>query len=195
MHLLRALGLLLLLLAVPGARVHAQDAPPGSAFLDRLPRAWCGTFRWEHDSRDQHLAFAFQRVTVRGDGRIEAEGPGLVRYEDEPPEQAVPFRIRAVIDAATRGIELFESIDVPRADYVTNGSHVGELAADLGSLHATWTTRGTGTRGVLRMNARPAGADLAQPCAPPAAQGPRAPRTSRSSHLAARRDPAKFAMH
>jgi hypothetical protein len=192
MHLLRALSLLLLL-SIPGAHARAQEAPPGAAFIDRLPRAWCGTFRWDGDPREQHVTFAFQRVTVRGDGRIEAEGPGLVRYQDEPPERAVPFRIRAVIDAATRQIEMFESVDVPRADYVTNGSHVGELAADLGSLRTVWTTRGTGTRGSLQMNARPASAELAQACAPPAAQDvlPNA----RLSLLAAGRDPARFAMN
>jgi hypothetical protein len=39
--------------------------------------------------------------------------------------------MRAVIDPATRRIEMFERIDVPRSDYVTDGSHLGTLAPDL----------------------------------------------------------------
>jgi hypothetical protein len=193
MRPLSALAVLLLVTA-PNAGARAQDAP-GAAFADRLPRAWCGTFRWDHDARDQHVTFAFRRVAARGDGRIEAEGPGSVRYQDEPPERAVAFRVKAVIEPATRRIEMFEAIDVPRADYVTDGSHVGELAADLGSIRAVWTTRGTGTRGVLQVNARPETADLAQACAPPASQAPGAPRAKRLSLLAGRPGAVTFAMN
>jgi hypothetical protein len=158
---------LLLLVCLPAA-ARADQPPPAEApaFLDRMPRAWCGVFRWEGDDRAQHVTIIFRRASLRADGRIEADGPGLVRYEDEPDSQAVRFHMRAVVDPATRRIEMFESIDVPRADYVTDGSHVGALAADLQSMQTVWTTRGTGRRGALHMNARPAHADLAQACAP-----------------------------
>jgi hypothetical protein len=58
-------------------------------------------------------------------------------------------------------------LDVPRIDYVTDGSHVGDLAPDLRSMRTVWTTRGTGHRGTMELHARPAQADLAQTCAPP----------------------------
>jgi hypothetical protein len=164
-----------LLLAILPAALRAEPPKAGAMFADRLPRAWCGVFRWEGDTREQHVAIRFERIAAGGAGTIEAEGPGLVRHEDEPPDRAVSFRIRAVIDPATRGIEMFESIDAPRPDYVTDGSHVGVLAADLRSISATWTTRGTGRRGSLRLNARPHEADLAQGCAPPSSRAPGLP--------------------
>lgn len=158
---------LILLLALPASVASAQDAAP-DGFVERLPRAWCGSFRWEDDARDQLVTIAFTRVVARPDGKIEADGPGLVRYLDEPPSEAIPFRIRAVIEPATRRIEMFESIDVPRPGYVTDGSHVGELVPDLQSMRLVWTTRSTGKRGDLELGARPARAELAQACAPPA---------------------------
>jgi len=159
---------LILLLALPATVATAQEAAPERAFVERLPRAWCGSFRWEDDVREQLVTIAFTRVVVLPDGKIEADGPGLVRYQDEPASEAIPFRIRAVIEPATRRIEMFEAIDVPRPGYVTDGSHVGELVPDLQSMRLVWTTRSTGKRGDLELGARPARADLALACAPPA---------------------------
>ena len=175
MRLLRAAPALLLLIALPAVLAAEPPKPGEPAFLDRVPRAWCGVFRWDGDAREQHVTIRFERIAARADGTIEAHGPGLVRYEDEAPRQAVRFRIRAVIEPATRRIEMFERIDTPRSDYVTDGSHLGTLAADLQSLGAVWTTRSTGKRGALRMNARPAQADLTQGCAPPSSRAPGAP--------------------
>lgn len=193
MRKFRAAALILFLFAPAGAAAQAPPADP--AFADRLPRAWCGIFRWEGDLREQHVTIAFARVAVRAGGNIEAEGPGLVRYQDEPPSQAVPFRIRAVIEPATRRIEMFESIETPRVDYVTDGSHVGVLADDLQSLRSVWTTRGTGRRGTLQMNGRPAHADLRQGCAPPSSEAPSLPRHNSLTLLARASDPATFAMN
>ena len=166
MRKLCAALILLLTLAAPAAT--AQDAAPERAFAERLPRAWCGSFRWEDEAREQLVTIAFTRVAVLPDGKIEADGPGLVRYQDEPESQAIPFRIRALIEPGSRRIEMFESIDTPRTDYVTDGSHVGELVPDLQSMRLVWTTRSNGRRGALDLGARPARADLALACAPPA---------------------------
>jgi hypothetical protein len=160
MRLIRAAAAILFLVSGPAAA--QQLAAPEQSFVERLPRAWCGVFRWDDDKIAQHVTIQFDRVEARADGKIEATGPGLVRTD-----RTVPFRIRAVIDAATRAIELFESLEVYVPDYVTDGSHVGELAADLQSMRVVWTTRGTGKRGAMELNARPARADLAQTCAPP----------------------------
>ena len=159
---------LILLLTLPAPAAMAQDAAPERSFVERLPRAWCGSFRWDDDAREQLVTIAFTRVAVLADGKIEADGPGLVRYQDEPASQAIPFRIRAVIEPGTRRIEMFESIDVPRANYVTDGSHVGALVPDLQSMRLVWTTRSDGRRGALELGARPARAELAHACAPPA---------------------------
>ncbi len=184
----------LLLIALPAA--SPADTPrAATAFADRLPRAWCGVFRWEGEAREQHVTIRLDRVAARADGAVEGDGPGLVRYEDEPPVQAVPFHMRAVVDPATRRIEMYESIDRPRADYVVDGSHVGTLAADLQSLTAVWTTRSTGRRGALRMNARPAEADLAQPCAPPSSRAPGLPLHNALTDLANVVEAANFAIN
>ncbi len=169
MRRLLALSAMLLLVLPAAAETPRQG---DAAFAERLPRAWCGVFRWDGDPREQHVTVKFARFATRADGTVEAEGPGLVRYEDETPAQAVSFRMRAVIDPMTRRIEMFESIAAPRADYVTSGSHLGTLAPDLQSMNTVWTTRGTGRRGTMRMNARPAAADLTQGCAPPSSRAP-----------------------
>ncbi len=184
----------LLLIALPAAS-PAETPRADPAFAERLPRAWCGVFRWDNETREQHVTIRFDRVAARADGTIEADGPGLVRYEDEPPAQAVPFHMRAVVDPWTWRIEMFESIERPRADYVVDGSHVGTLAADLQSLAAVWTTRSTGRLGRLRMNARPVAADLAQPCAPPSSRAPSPPLHNASRDLAESARGVTFAMN
>ena len=193
MRLSRAAALLLLLL--PAAALADTPKSGDAAFAERVPRGWCGTFRWDGDAREQHVTIKFERIAALADGTIEAHGPGLVRYEDEPPSEAIPFRMRAVIAPGTRRIEMFESIDVPRAGYVTDGSHVGTLAADLQSLVSVWTTRGTGRRGAMRMNARPPEADLAQGCAPPSSRAPRPPLHNSLILFAALTRAAKFAIN
>jgi hypothetical protein len=67
------------------------------------------------------------------------------------------------------------TIDTPRSDDVTDGSHVGALAANFQSMSTVWTTRGTGRRGALRMDGRPEQANLAQGCAPPSSRTPGPP--------------------
>jgi hypothetical protein len=183
------------LLAILPAALRAEAPKVEAAFADRVPRAWCGVFRWEGETREQHVTIRFNRFVARAGGTIEADGPGLVRYEDEPPDQAVRFRMRAVIDPATRRIEMFERIDVPRSDYVTDGSHVGQLAADLQSMSTVWTTRGTGRRGAMRMNARPEQADLTQGCAPPSSRAPGPPLHNSIVLFAGLTRAAKFAIN
>ena len=161
MRLFRAAAAVALLLSGP-ATAQQLAAPPELGFAARMPRAWCGVFRWDHDQIAQHVTIRFDRFEARADGKIEATGPGLVRTG-----RTVPFIMRAVIDPATRAIELFESLEAPVPGYVTDGSHVGELAADLQSMRVVWTTRGTAERGAMELNARPAAAELAQACAPP----------------------------
>lgn len=194
MHTARVLAALIVA-ALPA--FAAAEAPKTGVrpFAERVPRAWCGVFRWDGDAREQHVTIRFDRFAARADGAIEAEGPGLVRYEDEPPERGVPFRMRAVIDPLTRRIEMFERIGVPRSDYVTDGSHLGVLAPDLQSMRTVWTTRGTGKRGAMRMNARPDEADLTQGCAPPSSRGPAPPLHNALIRFAALTSAAKFAIN
>ena len=159
-------AVLLLLLALPAAAGPAgaeqPSAAPGGGLAEKLPRSWCGTFSWETFGDLQHVTITFDRVTPLADGTIEATGRGIVKSF-----RTVPFLARAVVDPAGRRIELFESLATPTPGYITDGSHVGTLAPDLQSMRLAWTTRGTGERGSMQLQARPAGADLAQPCGLP----------------------------
>lgn len=185
----------LLLIALPALAAAEAPTTDERSFAERVPRAWCGVFRWDGDAREQHVTIRFERVAARPGGEIEAEGPGLVRYEDEPPERGVRFRMRAAIDPATLRIEMFESIGAPRSDYVTDGSHLGALAPDLQSLSAVWTTRATGRQGALRLAARPERADLAHACAPPASRAPGPPLHNSLIRFAALTPAAGFAIN
>ena len=155
---------LALLAAAAAASGHAQTqpAPPDRSLVEQLPRAWCGTFRWDGGGDDQRVTITFDRVELGADGKIEATGPGLVRTS-----RTVRFSVRTVIEPETRRIEMFESVAPGTPGYITDGSHVGELAADLQSMRLAWTTRGTGERGSMELIARPPPADLTQPCGRP----------------------------
>jgi hypothetical protein len=98
MHPFRAAALLLLILP-PAAAAEAPGAP---AFADRVPRSWCGVFRWEGETREQHVTIRFGRFAARDGGTVAADGPGLVRFEDEPPGSAVRFRMRAALEPGAR---------------------------------------------------------------------------------------------
>ena len=157
---------LLLLLTLPAtadpAGAEQPSAAPGGDFAEKLPRSWCGTFSWDRYNDLQHITIIFDRVETRADGTIEATGRGIVKSF-----RTVPFQARAIVDPAGRRIELFESVATPTPGYITDGSHVGTLAADLQSMRLAWTTRGTGERGTMQLLARPPGADPAQPCGLP----------------------------
>ncbi len=164
---MRALAAIVLLLIATPATAVAQQAPAEPGFAERLPRHWCGLFRWEGEALEQVVRIAFTRAAFRADGRFELNGDGRVRYRHEPHGETVPFRMRAIVEPATRRIEMFEALDAPRPDYVTDGSHVGELAPDLQSMRLVWTTRSTGRRGALELYSRPPAAELAQECGVP----------------------------
>jgi len=155
---------LVLFAASAAASGHAQQPPPppDRILVEQFPRSWCGTFRWDGSSHEHRVTIAFDRVELRADGKIEANGPGLVNSW-----RTVRFAARAIIAPETRRIELFEEVSPSVTDYITDGSHVGELAADLQTMRLVWTTRGTGERGAMELVARPPQADVTQPCGRP----------------------------
>lgn len=152
----------LVLFAASGHAQAQQPTPTDRSLVEQLPRAWCGTFRWEGESGGQRVTIAFDRVERRADGKIEASGVGQV-----VTERTVRFTARAVIEPETRQVEMFEEVPPGTPGYVSDGSHVGTLAADLQTMRLVWTTRGTGERGSMELVARPPQADLTQPCGQP----------------------------
>ena len=158
MRPLRPALLLAAFLAFAGTA--AATEPPVTA--ETLPRAWCGTFSWERYNDLQHVTIALERVETRADGTLEATGRGEVKSW-----RAVAITVRVTVDPVTRRAELFEAPIKPTSGYIYDGSHLGTLAADFQSMRLDWTTRGTGERGSMQLQARPAGADPAQPCGLP----------------------------
>ena len=84
-------------------------------------------------------------------GHVEARGCG--NYDVSGHVTAIA--VRMVVTLAGLEVEIFES-DPDRADFVTDGSHRGNLGADLRTIEAEWTTASTGARGHLRLEAAPA---------------------------------------
>ena|SRR5580658_683237 len=121
------------------------------AVIARLPRAFVGDFRWSGDDTVQEIAIRFDSVRRRDAGHAEALGCG--NYTAAGGVTAIA--VRMLVTLASLKVEIWES-DPDRADFVTDGSHVGNLSADLGTIDADWTTASTGARGHLRLQAAPA---------------------------------------
>jgi hypothetical protein len=153
---------LLFLLLPLGPPAQAQEPAPGTLTPERLPRGWCGVFRWDSDGIAQYITLSFVRVERRADGKIEAFGPGLVRTY-----RTTRITMRAVIDPITRAVEMFERLMDDTPNWVDDGVHAGELSADFETMRLVWTTRGTGERGRMVLTARPPQADLRQDCGLP----------------------------
>ena len=47
-------------LAATVAAAETPAAPPDHGFIERLPRSWCGVFRWRGDDQDQHYTSALK---------------------------------------------------------------------------------------------------------------------------------------
>jgi hypothetical protein len=121
------------------------------AVIARLPRAFVGDFRWSDGGAAQEIAIRFNSVRRLDAGHAEALGCG--NYDVAGHVTAIA--VRMLVTLAGLKVEIFES-DPDRAGFVTDGSHVGNLSADLGTIVADWTTASTGARGHLRLQAAPA---------------------------------------
>jgi hypothetical protein len=132
----------------PGATAQ-DDGIDG--LIARLPRAFVGDFRWAAGGAPQDVAISFDTVRRLDAGHAEARGCG--NYDVKGHVTAIA--VRMVVTLAGLQVELWES-DPDRADFVTDGSHRGNLSADLRVIEADWTTGSTGARGHLRLEAAPA---------------------------------------
>ena len=135
-----------LMLALARNVVHIADV------LDApLPRQFAGTFAWDSGSDIQRLTITLEKVEAEG-GRVTAQGRGRYVVGDKPTDITVTWSI----DAATLRFEMWERAPQARPgdSFVTDGSHVGTISQDLKLVTATWTTRGSGQRGTLQLEAR-----------------------------------------
>ena len=132
----------------PSATAQGDDV---DGLIARLPRAFIGDFRWAEGGATQNVAIRFDTVRRLDAGHAEARGCG--NYDVRGHVTAIA--VRMVVALAGLRVEIFES-DPDRADFVTDGSHRGNLSTDLRTIEAEWTTASTGARGHLRLEAAPA---------------------------------------
>jgi hypothetical protein len=132
----------------PSATAQGDDI---DGLIARLPRAFVGDFRWAAGGATQDIAIRFDTVRRLDAGHAEARGCG--NYDVRGHVTAIA--VRMVVTLAGLQVEIFES-DPDRADFVTDGSHRGNLSADLRTIEAEWITASTGARGRLRLEAAPA---------------------------------------
>jgi hypothetical protein len=120
-----------------------------------LPRSYSGWFGWDRGGDRQQIDIRLESVSVLDDTTIEAVGCG--RYD--AAGSVTGIRVRMRIEVPSLAVEIFEFSAVGAADFVTDGSHVGQLSEDLRAIAAEWTTRSSGEKGRLGLRA---GASL--PC-------------------------------
>jgi len=126
--------------------LHASESKKMPA---NLCLEYTGTFDWDDKN------FEAQKVQIRLDsiknninGRIEAAGTGIYVSDSKTSYSKVQMQV----DRASLRFEMRDSnLDDP--DFISDGSYVGKISADFLSIHATWTTRSTGEKGLLRLKA------------------------------------------
>ena len=168
MHALRAAAILLFSATIAAAEKPA--APSDQSFIERLPRSWCGVFRWRGDSQDQHYTLAFTFVTRRASGTIDANGPGRnqIVAPEPTPTRTIDITVRAVIDPVTRRVEIWEHTSTTLPNYDTSEPFTGTLADDLQSMRliSHWR-KDRRLLGDMVLHARPASAHVNDPCGTP----------------------------
>lgn len=144
------LGAAAVLAAIAGSPLPCVAADARSV-VDKLPRAWCGVYRWRGDPVIQRFAIAFSTVSVRHkDGRVIAGGKAIITV----PGRRYALSVSAVIDPETRRIELREHRAEPDTpDFTTDGAHRGAIGRRWRSIRAVWTQNGTGEQGDLVLHA------------------------------------------
>ncbi len=148
---MRAFRVLVFVL-IAAASLPAGATPPQDALENVLPRVWSGTFHWRGSpGLPQHYAIEFTCIEKRADGMIEATGPAEVRTG-----AINRIDVRAIIDPATRGVEMFEILTPATGPgFTTDGSHRGALDGDLRRMRLEWTQNGSGAKGDLVLAAGP----------------------------------------
>lgn len=111
-----------------------------------LPRTFSGQYQWRNTAIIHKVTFNFSDIRVMKSGNLEAVGTG--KFGDEG--KITKVKLRAVIDPSTLKIELWESAPTT-ANFVTDGSHKGQLSPDLHKLDAVWTTASTQQKGDLTL--------------------------------------------
>lgn len=146
----RTVQLLVLLLPLVMLLSFARigTAADVAALEKQMPRSFSGQYQWRNSTGVEKVSITFSDIRPIAGGALEATGTG----EYDVSGQITRIRVRAVINADTLAIELWESAPTSE-NFTTDGSHRGRLSPDLRTINAVWTTRTTQRQGDLRLMA------------------------------------------
>jgi len=114
--------------------------------FDKLPVKYVGTFQWLNGHQIQKVEFNFGTQKLNKEGYFLLSGKGLYVTVGKKTNIA----IMSLVNPKTHEIQIWELL--PDSDnFVTNGSHIGNISSDLMDIEAIWKTKGTGEQGVLKL--------------------------------------------
>jgi hypothetical protein len=126
----------------------AAQSPEVVRVSAQLPREFSGSFKWRGEEPALEVEFLFaERSSLEG-SKLEVKGGGTYHL----PGQVTHIRVRAVIDAASLDIEIWELAPTTTV-FVTEGTHRGKLSPDLRSISAVWVNEPTKKTGDLTLAA------------------------------------------
>ena len=144
-----AVGLLLSIAGILGSTAKETKASPNANPNANLCVEYSGSFLWdEKDPELQKVRIRFSNINVELGGKITAYGAAVYNTNGKTSYSEVKLKV----DQKSLRIEMWEE-NSNDPDFVTDGSHVGRISADLMSIKATWTTNSNGETGVLRLEA------------------------------------------
>jgi len=129
----------------------AALAADANETADALPRRFKGIYQWRDRKFGSEVFVKITDIRV-ANGLIWAEGEG--RHVEE--EFRTEIKVELVIDPATLAVEMWEQSPRGERDnpkFSTDGSYRGEIAPDLKTIQAVWTTASTGRKGTLTLKA------------------------------------------
>jgi hypothetical protein len=102
------------------------------SFVDRMPRAYSGEFRWGDDQPAQTIAMTFD--SVRALGSQKAEALGCAAFEVR--HQITKMKVRMFIRLSDLRVEIWEQSPQGNTRIEADGSQQGHFSEDLQQINA-----------------------------------------------------------
>lgn len=151
------LALSLVLCLAPLASAATADQV-GKSML----RGYAGHFQWDTwvpMGVKEYVTFAFKQATVeKGKVVLNGEG-GYQNWSKRQGQKFITFKVKAVVDPATRRIEIWES-NPDSHEFTVAGSYLGDVNEDYSFIRAVWTQKQddglnkAGAQGTLLLSTR-----------------------------------------
>ncbi len=116
------------------------------SFVDRMPRAYSGEFRWQDDQPTQNIAITFESVRALSDEK--AEAIGCAAYETG--HEITKLKVRMFIRLSDLQVEIWEQSPQGDTRFEADGSQRGNFSEDLMRIDAQSVS---GRRGRLHLHA------------------------------------------